>query len=158
MTHDAAPHKLIYFTKDLTPQQINDNYKEAVEKNPERRDYYSEVSRARFILLGNPSENAVKILQRYLVPNNVIVAVTGETPTVERKEKRSDKYTKIIQWCHEHHREQITVYSVADIGEMSYPTALKFVNDRPDLFYKIKKGLYEARNPEISRQEEKHGQ
>lgn len=157
MTHENIPDEFIKFTPALTPEKINSDYTHSVKINPDRREYYSEVSRARFILLGNPNENQIKILQRNLVPNNVIIGVTGETPTHERKEKRSDKYAKLIQWCKDHHREQVTVYEIAEVGEMSYPTALKFVNDRPDLFYKLKKGLYEARNPEMARQEEKNG-
>lgn len=139
----------------LTPEEINSAYKIAVANDPDRRDYYSEVARARFILLGNPTDNPVTILQRNLVPHNVITAVTGEQPTVAKRERRADKYKKLTDWCKDHHAEQVTVAQIAEIGDLSYPTALKFVNDRPDMFYKIKRGLYEARNPEIMRAAEK---
>lgn len=61
--------------------------------------------------------------------------------------KREDKYQYIIDWTQEHLYEQVTPQDIMDIGGISYPTALKFIGDHPDIFRKVKRGLYELRDP-----------
>jgi hypothetical protein len=65
--------------------------------------------------------------------------------------KRVDKYQSIIDWTQEHLFEQVTPQQVMEVGDISYPTALKFIGDRPDIFRKIKRGLYELRDPQADR-------
>lgn len=65
--------------------------------------------------------------------------------------KRSEKYQAIIDWTQEHLYEQVTPQDVMSIGSISYPTALKLIGDRPDIFRKIKRGVYELRDPKADR-------
>lgn len=65
--------------------------------------------------------------------------------------RRSDKYQAIIDWTQEHVYEEVTPQDVMEVGNISYPTALKLIGDRPDIFRKIKRGLYELRNPQEDR-------
>lgn len=86
---------------------------------------------------------------RKLVPYPVILEMmedAGRTPV-----KRVEKYQSIIDWTQEHLYEQVTPQDIMDIGDISYPTALKFIGDRPDIFRKIKRGLYELRDPQADR-------
>lgn len=150
VTHPSGKQRRI-----MTPEEINAEYKKSFIEDPNRREFHAELARARFVLLAHPTENSVTILQRNLVANSVITELTGSIPSVERRERRADKYAKLIDWCKTNHLVQATANEIADVGGLSYPTALKFIGDRPDLFYKIKRGLYEIRNPEIIRQQEK---
>lgn len=61
--------------------------------------------------------------------------------------KREDKYQSIIDWTQEHLFEEVTPQDIMEVGNISYPTALKFIGDRPDIFRKIKRGVYELRDP-----------
>lgn len=111
-----------------------------------------EQLRAHYILTANPDGNAATTLRQYGVPIGIIEKVLGEAPTEhQRRQKRSDKYQTIIDWCLEHPLEQTSAEALAQIGDVSYPTALKFINDRIDLFRKIKRGVYEVRDVKTER-------
>lgn len=86
---------------------------------------------------------------RKAVPYPVIEAMIHETDKVPVK--RSDKYQSIIDWTQEHLYEEVTPQTIMDIGGISYPTALKFISDRPDIFRKVKRGVYELRDPQADR-------
>jgi hypothetical protein len=138
----------------MTPAEINAEYKEKFHSDPENRTTHAEVLRAKFVLHTHPTEDSGKILRTYGVLDHVIEMLVGSLPDHEPKKKRSDKYEELTSWCKDNHLLQVSAEDVAEQGDMSYPTALKFIKDRPDLFFKIKKGLYELRNPEIVKQEE----
>jgi hypothetical protein len=138
----------------MTPEEINTEFKKQFHEDPENRSTHAEILRARFVLLSNPTEDHGKILRKYNVLDHVIQMLVGELPTHEPKKKRSDKYDDLISWCKENHLVQVSAEEVAEQGDISYATALKFIKDRPDLFFKVKKGLYELRDPETVRKEE----
>lgn len=113
----------------------------------EERDILCERHRARIILSMNEGEDVAKTLRFYSIIGSVIAEFVSEDALLgERRVKRADKYQAIIDWCHDHPYEQTTANDVAEIGGVSYPTALKFINDRVDLFKKVKRGVYEVRN------------
>lgn len=136
-------------------QLVHTEYKTNYATDPSRREYHAEVLRAKWVLFTNPNEEWTKVLRRNAVAKSIIEELTGQEFTVEKKERRTDKYQKLIDWCKENHLHQFTVQDLCDLAEISYPTALKFTKDRPDLVYKVKKGLYEARDPDVIRKEER---
>lgn len=100
------------------------------------------------------------IVSQYMLPPDIanrVLTEMGITKEVAptRKEKRSDKYNRLFAWCAENPYRQVTPLDVAEIGDMSYPTALKVIKDRPDLFRTIKRGLYEVRDPKTEREADK---
>lgn len=125
----------------------------------EETAFISEILRAKWVLEINPGEgNKIQLLSRNMVPESIIKIVLGDdtlsnAPT--RKEKRTDKYEKILDWVKENPGKETTVYEIADIGGVSYPTANTFIKDRVDLFRRVKKGSYIVRNPEVERALEK---
>ena len=136
---------------------INAEYKRNLKNDPDNYWLWSDIYRARWILFKNTDRDAVRVLRMNNVSTEAIRRVLGVDPEFEpaRKEKRMDKYQKIIDWCMDNHLVQIEPATIVELGGFSYATVLKFIKDRPDLFYKIKKGLYEVRNPKIVRSEEK---
>jgi len=140
----------------MTPSSINEEFKRNYNRDPDNYWLWSDISRARFILLREPDKPPVRLLKANNVCSEAIRIVTGQKAdeTPEKRERRDDKYQKVIDWCMSNHLLQTDAQTVADIGGFSYTTALKFIKDRPDLFYRIKKGLYEARNPQIFKAEE----
>jgi hypothetical protein len=137
---------------------INSEFKRNLKNDPSNYWLWSDIYRARWILFKNTDKDPVRTLRQNNVCSEAIRRVVGKNIDLApvRKEKRTDKYQKIIDWCLENHLVQIEPAVIAEVGGVSYATALKFIKDRPDLFYRIKKGLYEARNPSIVRAEEKN--
>lgn len=138
----------------MTPDQINAEYKKNYYQDPDNRATHAEILRAKFVLYSNPNEDPGKILRNYNVLDHVIQILVGELPTHEPKKKRADKYDDLIAWCKDNHLVQVSAEDIAEQGGISYATALKFIKDRPDLFFKVKKGLYELRDPETVKKEE----
>lgn len=111
-------------------------------------DFINELCRARFVLLLNPDDPTA--LRKNAVAQKVIDFLGVDSGEI-RKERRSDKYGKILEWCANNRYHQVTAEQVAEVGDMSYATALKFMKSRPDLFHQLKRGLYEVRDPDLER-------
>jgi hypothetical protein len=148
---------MIFTTEEEAKQFISAEFKANYRSDPSQHWRWSEITRARWALWYNPDKDPKRVLVTYNVSDSVAKMVLGESADVpfEKKQKRQEKYRTIVDWCMENHLVQVNVDAIADLGGVSYPTALKFIKDRPDLFYKIKKGVYEVRNPKIAREEEK---
>jgi len=145
----------MFITEGEAKAFIEGEYRQKFFEEPERRAFWAEVMRARWCLHANPEENAMETLKSYNVLADVIQHLLGELPPPpQAKPKRADKYQTVIDWCMENHLMQVTGTDIAEIGGFSYGTAMKFIKDRPDLFFRLKKGLYEARNPETMRAQE----
>ena len=139
----------------MTPEQINNEYKTKFHSDPDNRPFWAEVMRGKFVLLANDGAEPMFVLKQYNVQPDVIQHLTGELPTPpEPKAKMVDKYQSVIDWCLANHLVQTDANTVAEIGDISYASALKFIKDRPDLFYRVKRGLYEVRNPKLFREQE----
>lgn len=120
------------------------------------REVIAERDRARMCALTNPSWSPKELVSYYSIDLRVAAEIFGVAQVEpEKKVRRADKYGKIYDWCDQNVFAQVTTQQVAEIGEISYPTALKLVSDRPDLFRKIKRGLYEIRDPKADREAEK---
>ena len=112
----------------------------------------SETLRAHHVLQVNPEANPATVLRQYGVTASVIERIIGDnTYTYQPRKRRADKYQAIIDWCNDHALEQTSAEAIAEIGDVSYATALKFINDRVDLFRKIKRGTYEVRDVKADR-------
>lgn len=135
---DAVHQLEASFDGDLPAELVNDR---------------PEVLRAAYILTQHRDEpNPVKLLRRYMVAERVIrLCLADGAIEVERTVKRVDKYRAIVAWCNDHVYEQVTPNQLAEVGGVSYPTALKFINDRVDLFRRVKRGVYEVRDVQAER-------
>lgn len=139
----------------MTPAEINATYKDKFHSDPDNRAFWAEWMRAQFCLIVGDPNNPMDTLKSYNVTADVITHILGREPSApEPRQKRADKYQNIIDWCMDNHLFQTDANHVAEVGGVSYATAIKFIKDRPDLFFRIKKGVYEVRNPKIMREEE----
>ena len=57
----------------------------------------------------------------------------------------------LIMFCRENIYESVTVNDLTEACGLSIPTLRKFIADRPDIFRKIQRGLWEIRDPESDR-------
>jgi hypothetical protein len=135
---------------------INAEHKKLCLEKPENIVEHQELLRAKWAIWYSRHESIQSAKGKYSISAEMFKKLVGESVSESQKrQKRTDKYETVKQWCLENHLVQVDVNTIAEIGDFSYPTALKFINDRPDLFYKIKRGVYEVRNPNIVKQEEK---
>jgi hypothetical protein len=132
---------------------VNEEFLSNVASDKAKIDDHQELVRARWILWIRKDLTPFDALRKYSVKKSIVEKLVGETAeTPKPKERRSDKYKKVDQWCRENHLRQVNASEIAELGGFSYPTALKIIKDRPDLFYRLRRNLYEVRNPEIIRQ------
>jgi hypothetical protein len=82
------------------------------------------------------------------------MTITEEEVADIRVEKRVDKYDSFIDWTKDKLFEQYTTEALVEVAGFSYPTVLKFVQDSP-YFRKVKKGLWEIRDPKADREAER---
>ena len=66
--------------------------------------------------------------------------------------KRTDKYQQMTDWCLDNPGEEISAYSLAEMFDMTPPTTRKFINDRIDLFRKVRHGFWVIRDVQQERQ------
>lgn len=152
--------------------EMADRWNAASEKNggvlfipKEERFSISEYERAMHVLCiwkregekGNPA----RTLATYGVIESVILQIIADwcdmTITEEdlseigKTEKRSDKYDSFIDWTKDKVGEQFSTEMLVEVAGFSYVTVLKFLDDSQH-FKKIKKGLWEIRDPKAERE------
>lgn len=78
--------------------------------------------------------------------------ITTETST---RKRRIDKHKAGEQYALAHVFEEVTAQQLANTIGVSLPTAYKVIDDRPDYFRKIKRGVWECRDAQADRKAEK---
>lgn len=131
----------------------------------EQRFAIGEYERALHVLFAWRNEgekgNPARMLNAYGVSESLVLEIVSEwcdmriteedlTDTI-KKEKRSDKYDAFIDWTKDKVGEQYTTDALVEVAGFSYITVLKFLGDSPH-FKKVKKGLWEIRDPRADRE------
>ena len=108
--------------------------------------------------------SAIKFLLSYSIPESTVAKIADqylgidvdEDSVVEeiKTEKRADKWDAFLKWAKDKVFEQFTTEQLVEISGFSYPTTLKFVQENPT-FRKVKRGLWEIRDPKADREAEK---
>lgn len=154
--------------KVLTSEEASAQYKKDIRALIEKygdatavpRDewfFVGETHRAHNCLIINPSWTVEQVVAHYSIDRRVAEQLFGieRDELLARKTKRSDKYDKLMKWCDENVLAQVTPNELAEVGEISYQTALKYIADNPNNFRKVTRGRYEIRDPKSDRQAEK---
>ena len=122
------------------------------------RDEWNEATetlRLRQTINAHEGKVTRQLLSQYMFPEFIVRKVDPDFEGFEPKVKRSDKYDIVYKWLDENPGKQLTTQELCEITEMSYPTTLKFIDNNPHYFRKIKRGQYEVRNPQAEREAEK---
>jgi len=64
---------------------------------------------------------------------------------------RADLYGDIIDWCANNVFGEATIPLLVEVSGLSAPSVRKFIGDRVDLFRKLKRGVWEVRDPKADR-------
>jgi hypothetical protein len=89
---------------------------------------------------------------RDAIPTQVLVALLEQAHRDPATMKRADKYEAILEFAKVSLFEEVTAKQMGDLAEMSPATARKFLEDRPDLFKPIRRGVWEVRDATADRQ------
>lgn len=113
----------------------------------DKQMFVSEVYRAKHACLAAGSNTLDPVVMRqYSIINSVIEHLCGSIPEIERQVKYADRRKMMETWCTENIDAIITPADLAEVGGVSYATAIKFINERVDLFRKVERGRYIVRN------------
>lgn len=96
-----------------------------------------------------------QLLGQYMFPESIIRKVNPDFEGFEPKVKRAEKYDVVYKWLDENPGAEITTQELSAVIEMSYPTTLKFIENNPQYFRKVKRGTYEIRDPKSERKADK---
>lgn len=150
----------------LSTTEINQQYKDALNKllqkygswNAIPRDLWreaSETSRLHHTINAHEGKVTPQILSQNMFSESTIAKVNPDFSGFEPKQKRADKYVKAQEWLDQNAGTTISTTEFAEIAELSYTTVLKFIDNNPQYFRKVKRGTYEIRNPEVERAQDK---
>jgi hypothetical protein len=150
----------------LSIEEANNQYKDTVNSllakygsathipNEEWREA-SETLRLHCTIASNDGQVTKELLARNMFSEAIIAKVNPDFEGFQPKVKRSAKYDSAYEWLDENAEETFTTQQIADALEMSYPTTLKFIENNPHYFRKVKRGEYQIRNPKAEREAEK---
>ncbi len=88
---------------------------------------------------------------RQQVPTSEIGRMLAEAHRSPDSVTRADLYGDILEWCAKNVFEEVTIPLLVEVSGLSAPTVRKFIGDRVDLFRKLKRGVWEVRDPKADR-------
>jgi hypothetical protein len=115
----------------------------------------SEINRLHHTVNAHDGKVNAQILSQYMFSESIIAKVNPDFSGFEPKQKRADKYVKAYDWLEANPGATVTTAELADISELSYTTVLKFIDNNPQFFRKVKRGTYQVRDPKAEREAEK---
>lgn len=137
--------------------KLAEKYGTYLKAPSDERFEISERLRAAYCLHANPDMPEVQVFKAYSVDRRVwqhFVSDAGEVET-KRKMSRADKVKAVIAWASENVGKEVTLQTLIEEGDIAYSMAKKITEDRPDIFRKVKRGLFEIRDPHADRQAER---
>ena len=152
----------------LTIEQANAEYKRMMQELKEEYGDWSLIPKEDTHFLGEkvrlmaciatqPTWKVEEVVSHYAIDRRVALELFGieKDTMLSRRTKRSDKYDALNKWLAENVFAEVTPQELAEVGELSYQTILKFIADNPNTFRKLQKGKYEIRDQKADRQAEK---
>jgi hypothetical protein len=117
----------------------------------------AEKLRAAYAIDANPDTPIPQVFRVYTIDSRVwdLFVENPEEMKTERKLSRADKQAKVLNWAAANVGAKVDLTKLMEIGDIAYSMAKKIVEDRPDVFWKVKRGEFEVRNPEADRKADK---
>lgn len=139
-------------------QQFKDSYAELLATHQEHSQIpkddllvIGEIYRGQMVIFANNGDKDARLLSQYSIPSKVIEILCGEAPEIQRKVRNSDKRRAMTDFIRTNADQIITPNDLAEAGDVSYATAIKFINENPLSFIKTERGCYLVRDPEADR-------
>lgn len=137
--------------------RLIEEYGEASSIPYEDQHFAAEKLRAAYCIHTNPELPIPQIFKTYSVDHRVwhhFVDDVTEMKT-ERRMTRAEKINAVIKWASENVGKKIDLTELMGVSDIAYSMAKKITEDRPDIFWKIKRGQFEVRDPKADREADK---
>lgn len=92
---------------------------------------------------------------RVQVPVQDLASWLSEAHTSPSTVTRTDQYETIVKWCSNHIFEEVTIADLETVSGLSAPSVRKFIGERADIFRKLRRGVWEVRDPKADREADK---
>ena len=92
---------------------------------------------------------------RVQVPVAELAAMLQAAHTSPSAITRNDQYDSIIKWCRTQLFAEVTLEDLEKVSGLCQASVRKFVGERSDLFRKLRRGVWEVRDPEADREADK---
>jgi hypothetical protein len=137
--------------------KLIEDYGNPSEVPSDQQFLVSERLRAAYCINANPELPVAQIFKTYSVDQRVWHHFVDDAADmkIERRMTRAEKVAGVVKWTEDHVGEQVTLEKLMEIGDIAYSMAKKIVDDRPDIFWKVKRGIFEVRDPKADREADK---
>lgn len=114
----------------------------------------SERLRAAYCIDINPDLPVSQIFKIYSIDSRVWHHFVDDTAEmkIERRMSRAEKVAATMRWAEANVGSQVTLEQLMETSGIAYSMAKKITEDRPDVFRKIKRGVFEVRDPKADRE------
>jgi len=108
------------------------------------------VGAIKFLHTYSVADDAIKYVAERYLDKEYVVESNDKTP------KRADRWRAVEDWAKQHFLEETTTEDMVGLSGFSYPTVQNYMKTSP-YFRKIKRGVWEVRDPKADRAREKNG-
>lgn len=125
---------------------------------PRDEHYFaSEKLRAAYSIHTNPEIPITQVFKSYSIDRRVWHCFVDDISEVktERRMSRAEKVNAVIKWAADNVGKKLDTSELMSINGIAYSMAKKIIEDRPDIFWKVKRGQYEIRDPKADREADK---
>ena len=156
-TEETKPRVDISLEKEVytkTIEQLVEEYGDATSVPYEDKRLAAERLRAAYVAVANPELPLRQSFKTYSVDPKVWGHFIGDADVAqqERRMSRAEKQQKVLNWAADNVGAEVTLEKLMEVGDIAYSMAKKIVENRPDLFWKIKRGLFSVRDPKADRE------
>lgn len=160
ITEENKPRVDISLEKEVYTKTINqlvEEYGDPSSVPSEDRRLAAERLRAAYVAVANPDAPLRQTFKTYSVDSKVWSFFLDDSDIAqqERRMSRAEKQQKVLNWAADNVGAEVTLEKLMEVGDIAYSMAKKIVENRPDLFWKIKRGLFSVRDPKADREAEK---
>ena len=150
----------VQLAKETYVKDINlliEEYGDASSVPSEDQRIVAEKLRAAYCINANPDVPIAQVFRTYSIEPRVwgFFVENEEDMQIERKLSRADRQAKVLDWASKNVGAKVELTKLMEVGDIAYSMAKKITENRPDVFWKIKRGQFEVRDPEADRKADK---
>jgi hypothetical protein len=137
--------------------QLIEEYGNASSVPADEQRIPAEKLRAAYCIFTNPDLPVTQIFKTYSVDARVWSHFVENSEEIkeERRLSRADRQNKVLSWAAANVGAQVDLTKLMEVGDVAYSMAKKITEDRPDVFRKVKRGLFDVRDPKADREADK---
>jgi hypothetical protein len=138
-------------------QKLIDEYGNASSVPGDDQRLASERLRAAYAIYANPEMTIPNVFKSYSIDTRVWPDYVDDSTitTYERRMTRAEKIDATMKWAADRVGDTVTAEDLAKNCNIAYSMAKKLIDDRPDVFRKVKRGSFEIRDPKADREAER---